>query len=383
MIIEEIEKQIINLLPTSNILLDEVDYSILEERKKDWKKLSEVTHSIVLAFDCYTKKFVFVSDNIPELYGLDSHRLFIDGHQPVVEVIHPDDIYYGLIVRKKIYSILSSFSNEEKMNYKAIHEMRVRNLRGEYIRIIEQEQVIELDKSGNIWLMLSVIDVDASHESEIIKSHLYNFKTGEQIFIDLSDTLDEPLTNRELEVLRLMKQGLLSKEIANTLKVSINTVNTHRQNILQKLKANNSIEAVNFAQRLGLFIKYILYNINKIYNNNITIVDLFIDILSKNKDTQSQNMVKCLKVFIRIPECAEFLNVIIINAMGYKSQIKSTTVDKAVECIINQSNNRVDEDNSLDEHQKQQIKKDNEIILRMCADITKNKLKETEQLIED
>ena len=86
-------------------------------------------------------------------------------------------------------------------------------------------------------------------------------------------------------------------------------------------------------------------------NKNVTIVDLFIDILSKNKDTQSQ--------------------------------IKSTTVDKAVECIINQSNIRVDEDNSLDEHQKQQIKKDNEIILRMCADITKNKLKETEQLIED
>ena len=57
--------------------------------------------------------------------------------------------------------------------------MRIRNIRGEYIRIIEQEQVLELDKSGNIWLMLSVIDVDASHELEIIKSHLYNFKTGE------------------------------------------------------------------------------------------------------------------------------------------------------------------------------------------------------------
>ena len=53
------------------------------------------------------------------------------------------------------------------------------------------------------------------------------------------------------------------------------------------------------------------------------------------------------------------------------------------ETLVNQSNNRVDEDNSLDEHQKQQIKKDNEIILRMSADITKNKLKETEQLIED
>lgn len=109
-----------------------------------------------------------------------------------------------------------------------------------------------MDKSGNIWLMLSVIDVDASHESEITKSHLYNFETGEQIFIDLSDTLEESLTNRELSVLQLMKQGLLSKEIANSLNVSINTINTHRQNILLKLKANNSIEAVNIAQRLGL-----------------------------------------------------------------------------------------------------------------------------------
>ena len=256
MIINEIEKKVINILPTSSIEFDEIDYSILEKRKNDWIKLSEVTHSIVLVFDCYTNKFVFVSDNIPKLYGLDSRRLFIHGHQPVIEVIHPDDIDYGLLVRKKIYSILRSFSNEEKRNYKAIHEMRIRNMRGEYIRIIEQEQVLELDKSGNIWLMLSVIDVDASHESEITKSHLYNFKTGEQIFIDLSDTLDEPLTNRELEVLRFMKKGLLSKEIAETLKVSINTVNSHRQNILQKLKANNSIEAVNFAQRLGLFNKY-------------------------------------------------------------------------------------------------------------------------------
>lgn len=49
-----------------------------------------------------------------------------------------------------------------------------------------------------------------------------------------------------------MKQGLLSKEIANSLNVSINTINTHRQNTLFKLKANNSIEAVNIAQRLGL-----------------------------------------------------------------------------------------------------------------------------------
>ena len=250
--IDKIEKAVENILPTSSAFINELDYSVIERKKADWLKLSELTHSIVLVFDCCTKKFVFVSNNIPQSYGIDSERLFINGHEPVLEIIHPGDIYYGLLVRKKIYSLLSSLSAEEKMKHKMVHEMRVKNVRGEYIRIIEQEQAIELDKSGNIWLMLSVIDVDASHESEITKSHLYNFETGEQIFIDLSDTLEVPLTNRELSVLQLMKQGLLSKEIANSLNVSINTINTHRQNILLKLKANNSIEAVNIAQRLGL-----------------------------------------------------------------------------------------------------------------------------------
>lgn len=250
--IDKIVKAVENILPTSGAFIDELDYSVIEQKKADWLKLSELAHSIVLVFDCYTKKFVFVSDNIPQSYGIDSKRLFINGHEPVLEIIHPGDIHYGLLVRKKIYSLLSSLSAEEKMKHKMVHEMRVRNIRGEYIRIIEQEQAIKLDKSGNIWLMLSVIDVDASHESEITKSHFYNFETGEQIFIDLSDTLEEPLTNRELSVLQLMKQGLLSKEIANSLNISINTINTHRQNILLKLKANNSIEAVNIAQRLGL-----------------------------------------------------------------------------------------------------------------------------------
>ena len=175
--IDKIEKAVENILPTSSAFINELDYSVIERKKADWLKLSELTHSIVLVFDCCTKKFVFVSNNIPQSYGIDSERLFINGHEPVLEIIHPGDIYYGLLVRKKIYSLLSSLSAEEKMKHKMVHEMRVKNVRGEYIRIIEQEQAIELDKSGNIWLMLSVIDVDASHESEITKSHLDNCET--------------------------------------------------------------------------------------------------------------------------------------------------------------------------------------------------------------
>ena len=44
MMIDEIEQKIINILPTSNTMFDEIDYSILEKRKEDWIKLSEITH---------------------------------------------------------------------------------------------------------------------------------------------------------------------------------------------------------------------------------------------------------------------------------------------------------------------------------------------------
>ena len=60
------------------------------------------------------------------------------------------------------------------------------------------------------------------------------------------------LTNREIEILRLIQKGLLSKEIADKLCISIHTVNIHRQNLLRKLGVQNSIEAIRLGQETGL-----------------------------------------------------------------------------------------------------------------------------------
>ncbi len=67
-----------------------------------------------------------------------------------------------------------------------------------------------------------------------------------------SNTLVEPLTNRELDVLRLMAQGLKYKEIAARLFVSLNTVRFHVKAIYGKLDANNRTKAVEIARRLNI-----------------------------------------------------------------------------------------------------------------------------------
>ena len=60
------------------------------------------------------------------------------------------------------------------------------------------------------------------------------------------------LTERELEVLRLIVDGLTSREIAESLVISPNTVERHRQNIMSKLGLHNRAELVRYAISKGL-----------------------------------------------------------------------------------------------------------------------------------
>ncbi|GIP22918.1 ATPase [Paenibacillus sp. J22TS3] len=66
------------------------------------------------------------------------------------------------------------------------------------------------------------------------------------------DTIEEPLTERELEVLALLAAGLTNKEIAERLVIAIGTVKVHVKNIFAKLKVNRRINAIAQAKELRL-----------------------------------------------------------------------------------------------------------------------------------
>ena len=63
---------------------------------------------------------------------------------------------------------------------------------------------------------------------------------------------DDDLTSRELEVLRLIRDGHRNKQIADELAIAETTVNFHIKNILNKLGANDRTHAVTIALRRGL-----------------------------------------------------------------------------------------------------------------------------------
>jgi LuxR family maltose regulon positive regulatory protein len=70
---------------------------------------------------------------------------------------------------------------------------------------------------------------------------------------NLKTEIVEPLSEREMEVLGLLRSELSGPEIAQRLIVSLNTLRTHTKNIFNKLGVNNRRAAVRRAEELDLF----------------------------------------------------------------------------------------------------------------------------------
>jgi len=251
---EKIFTTYITLLHQQNFKESELDYAIFDRHLPLLQGLSSIGNSVVSVFDCFKKNHIFYSNNFGQFLGYTLDQITEGGEHFLDTKIHPEDYFQLLKNGVSILKLFYQFSTEEKLNYKLLNEYRILNASGNYIRVIEQHQILELDPLGNLWLSLSIKDISPNQDlTENIKSQLINFKTGQIIPFNLKEeNVDIVLTPRETQILKLVKDGLLSKEISSELKISLHTVNTHRQRFLEKLGVNNSMEAVFFASKLGL-----------------------------------------------------------------------------------------------------------------------------------
>ncbi|MFC5045793.1 LuxR C-terminal-related transcriptional regulator [Aquimarina hainanensis] len=254
--LQKIMQEYYTVLDQQKFVEDTLDYSIFENQIPFLDQMAKVNNSGITVFDLFQKRHIYSSRNLQDIFGYDTEKVKDTTNEYSNSRIHPDDLMqltaHGIALLKFMYSI----APEKRKDYKLQNEYRVLNHENQYVRVIEQHMVLELDTLNNFWLALNVMDVSPNQESYPgIKSQLINSKTGEVSSVKeqfLKNNTTDLLSKRESEILILVKEGFLSKEISNNLSISIHTVNTHRQKILKKLGANNSFEAVEYASRLGL-----------------------------------------------------------------------------------------------------------------------------------
>lgn len=100
-------------------------------------------------------------------------------------------------------------------------------------------------------LITAILEVDAGKKyicdevKSILAQQQLNDTDGEQTDIN-------KLSKREIEIAKLIKEGMSSKEMASQLSISLKTVEVHRYNILKKLHLKNTAALVNFINSSGL-----------------------------------------------------------------------------------------------------------------------------------
>ena len=237
---------------------DELDYSVLERHIEVVGPMARMSNSGVTIYDLCKRTHAFTSYNFPELFDYDMEGIEAEDGFYFESRQHPDDRIQWMISMLK-YLRLVFESRGNKMRYKLIIEYRI-EIAGKYVRVIEQIQALECDSRGNIWLALCLLDISPNQTPFTrVESRIFNVETRETIAApDYPEYKKyEPdganLTVREREVLKLVREGYLSKEISSQLRITVNTVNTYRQRIIEKLGVNNSQEAIRHAERFGLF----------------------------------------------------------------------------------------------------------------------------------
>jgi DNA-binding CsgD family transcriptional regulator len=254
---KDIMIQYSDLLNELNFDETELDYSIVEYHKSLLERLDVTGTSCISIFDLFRKQHIYLSKGYSNILGLDFETISKHPEKADTDsLMHPEDTIQMTIAGMHFLRIAFQLPVSEKKQAKLIAEYRILNKKNEYIRVIEQFQAIELDKRGNPWLALCFMDISPNQEADApFRCKAINHATNEiwdwKAQSD-SEARREVLTRRESEILGLVAEGMMSKEIASKLFISIHTVNTHRQRILEKLGADNSQEAIAYAKKLDL-----------------------------------------------------------------------------------------------------------------------------------
>lgn len=220
------------------------------------KKLStcfELGESCYFVFNFQRSEFEYISQETEALLGYKPEEI---ATQFIPENIHPDDWIWCLNCRDIATRFQLSLPPGKQLKYKIRFDFRIRKKDWTYLRVMMQLVVIHHDENGGIGRILIVL-TDIDHLKQHGKPVLsFIGLEGEPSYTNVALTSplpkrNEEISKREKEVLSLVMQGKLSKEIAAVLKISKQTVDKHRKNMLHKSKLNTTAELVSKAYSEG------------------------------------------------------------------------------------------------------------------------------------
>lgn len=182
---------------------------------------------------------------------------FLDGGPAFIfSIQHKDDL---IIMNEKTFP---ANLNYIKLHGRKITEVtftvtyRLKNREGNYRWVAQRSCYTNCAKDGTPLATIGLVSDITAYKTDSRIIHIIEDAT-------LTDNMGKVTTNyycpdgnllskRETEVLKWVCEGLLSKQIADKLNISVHTINNHRKNMLEKTNCKNLSELLNLAVRNGV-----------------------------------------------------------------------------------------------------------------------------------
>jgi len=215
------------------------------------EEMMERNNQFFYIADVIQLNILFTSKRSVKMIGIEPEELTF---YQFMELTHPDEIQRLNIGRPKIMKLAQDLFTAKSGRMLLSTDFRMRNTQGDYSNILIQGYLVYVTIPRSTVFFLKVhTNIDWWQK----KQHGFHYYLGEDLSYfkypdkELLD-MGMLLSQREFEILKLVEEGLSSEQIAEKLFLSINTVNTHRSNMLKKTGKDSISDLIYSFKERGL-----------------------------------------------------------------------------------------------------------------------------------
>lgn len=228
--------------------------SCLESCRELVTRLTEAHNLLSFAFmvDFPNQRYLHMGRGVYNMMGYSPDDFYREGLRMAFETAHPDDLVILKSLHQKLFSIYYETPIPRRKDLKFAFNLRVRKADGEYIHILQQTIFLGISDTGEpLFDFSTVTDITEFMKdnvltltvSELNVDGVYEQKCKQDFRSDYPK-----FTARQQQILDLIGKGRTTREIAEDLCISVDTVKNHRKKILQLAGSKKIVEVVR-AQR--------------------------------------------------------------------------------------------------------------------------------------
>ncbi len=188
---------------------------------------------------------------VQELLGYKDDEL---STELFVSYFHPDDAPVVNVILKSIWEIALTRENSDWTSMQIT--FRARHKKGHYIKVLRQSRILDIDSNGRILSNITYLtDISFLDTSNHIFWELRTDDNRKLLHVEnsIKKNISSIFTEREKQILKLLNQGLTSKEISQKLGTSHTTVDTQRRKLLKKTGCKNTTSLLEYARQSVFF----------------------------------------------------------------------------------------------------------------------------------